>query len=182
MKVITVIDPFTYAVDGFKALLLKNTGLAAISGDMFFLAVFTVFHGGGYPSFQPRSVSPRSGEKSLSGRARVFAKARGPNLFSRRRAEFLCPEIAVAACCIVDFAHPYLRIAGVHDVGAVLGACEHAFERLFRRGVADRQIFPDSRGGIAAFEDIFIELFAGAKLMGADSRVWPCPWHDAARP
>ena len=42
MKIITVIDPFTYAVDGFKSLVLKNTGLAAISHDMFFLAMFTV--------------------------------------------------------------------------------------------------------------------------------------------
>ncbi|MGC9196761.1 MAG: ABC transporter permease [Syntrophobacteraceae bacterium] len=42
MKVITTIDPFTYAVDGFKSLVLKNTGLSAISGDMFFLAMFTL--------------------------------------------------------------------------------------------------------------------------------------------
>jgi ABC-2 type transport system permease protein len=42
MKVITTIDPFTYAVDGFKSLVLKNTGLSAISGDMFFLAVFAL--------------------------------------------------------------------------------------------------------------------------------------------
>lgn len=42
MKVITAIDPFTYAVDGFKALVLKNTSLAAIGGDMLFLAVFAL--------------------------------------------------------------------------------------------------------------------------------------------
>jgi ABC-2 type transport system permease protein len=42
MKIITVLDPFTYAVDGFKSLVLKNTGLAAISGDMFFLGIFTL--------------------------------------------------------------------------------------------------------------------------------------------
>jgi ABC-2 type transport system permease protein len=42
MKVITVMDPFTYAVDGFKSLLLKNTGLGAIAGDMFFLALFSL--------------------------------------------------------------------------------------------------------------------------------------------
>jgi ABC-2 type transport system permease protein len=42
MKVITTIDPFTYAVDGFKSLVLKNTGLSAISGDIFFLAMFTL--------------------------------------------------------------------------------------------------------------------------------------------
>jgi ABC-2 type transport system permease protein len=42
MKVITVIDPFTYAVHGFKALLLKSTGLMAIWGDLAFLAIFTI--------------------------------------------------------------------------------------------------------------------------------------------
>ncbi len=42
MKVITVLDPFTYAVDGFKNLVLKNTGLLAIGPDLLFLAAFTV--------------------------------------------------------------------------------------------------------------------------------------------
>jgi ABC-2 type transport system permease protein len=42
MKVITTIDPFTYAVHGFKQLVLKNTGLAAVSGDLLFLFCFTV--------------------------------------------------------------------------------------------------------------------------------------------
>jgi len=42
MKVITVLDPFTYAVHGFKSLILKNTGLMAISGDLLFLSIFTV--------------------------------------------------------------------------------------------------------------------------------------------
>jgi ABC-2 type transport system permease protein len=42
MRVITVVDPFTYAVHGFKALILKNTGLMAISHDLAFLAAFTV--------------------------------------------------------------------------------------------------------------------------------------------
>jgi ABC-2 type transport system permease protein len=42
MKVIAAIDPFTYAVRGFKALLLKNTGLMAIAPDLVFLAVFSV--------------------------------------------------------------------------------------------------------------------------------------------
>ncbi len=41
MKVITVVDPFTYAVHGFKQLVLKNTGLLAISGDLLFLFCFT---------------------------------------------------------------------------------------------------------------------------------------------
>ena len=30
MRVLTAINPFTYAVDGFKSLLLKNTGFAAV--------------------------------------------------------------------------------------------------------------------------------------------------------
>lgn len=42
MKVITVIDPFTYAVHGFKNLVLKNTGLLAIAPDLAFLLGFTV--------------------------------------------------------------------------------------------------------------------------------------------
>ena len=42
MKAIAVVDPFTYAVHGFKQLVLKNTGLAAISHDLIFLSVFTI--------------------------------------------------------------------------------------------------------------------------------------------
>ncbi len=42
MKAITTIDPFTYAVHGFKELVLKNTGLLAIASDLAFLALFTV--------------------------------------------------------------------------------------------------------------------------------------------
>lgn len=41
MKAITVVDPFTYAVHGFKQLVLKNTGLAACAGDLIFLFGFT---------------------------------------------------------------------------------------------------------------------------------------------
>jgi len=41
MRVITTIDPFTYAVHGFKELLLKNTGLGAIGYDLLFLFGFT---------------------------------------------------------------------------------------------------------------------------------------------
>ncbi len=33
-------DPFTYAVDGFKCLLLKETTLTAVWGDMLFLSIF----------------------------------------------------------------------------------------------------------------------------------------------
>jgi ABC-2 type transport system permease protein len=42
MKVITTIDPFTYAVHGFKQLVLKNTGLGAIGFDLLFLLAFTL--------------------------------------------------------------------------------------------------------------------------------------------
>jgi ABC-2 type transport system permease protein len=40
MKVITAVDPFTYAVHGFKSLVLKNTGLVAILPDLAFLFGF----------------------------------------------------------------------------------------------------------------------------------------------
>jgi ABC-2 type transport system permease protein len=36
------VDPFTYAVHGFKSLLLKETGLAAIVPDMIYLTIFAV--------------------------------------------------------------------------------------------------------------------------------------------
>lgn len=42
MKAISIVDPFTYAVHGFKELLLKNTGMAAIGFDLAFLLGFTV--------------------------------------------------------------------------------------------------------------------------------------------
>jgi ABC-2 type transport system permease protein len=42
MKVITAVDPFTYAVHGFKELILKNTGLLAISFDLAYLLGFAV--------------------------------------------------------------------------------------------------------------------------------------------
>lgn len=42
MKAIAIVDPFTYAVHGFKQLVLKNTGLMAISSDLAFLIIFTL--------------------------------------------------------------------------------------------------------------------------------------------
>ncbi|HUA37074.1 MAG TPA: ABC transporter permease [Candidatus Sulfopaludibacter sp.] len=42
MKVITVVDPFTYAVHGFKQLVLKNTGLTPVSFDLAFLLGFAL--------------------------------------------------------------------------------------------------------------------------------------------
>jgi len=40
LRFIARIDPFTYAVDGFKSLLLKETSLVAVWGDMLFLFLF----------------------------------------------------------------------------------------------------------------------------------------------
>lgn len=40
LRAIARVDPFTYAVDGFKCLLLKETTLAAVWGDMLFLSIF----------------------------------------------------------------------------------------------------------------------------------------------
>jgi ABC-2 type transport system permease protein len=42
MRVIAVVDPFTYAVHALKSLVLKNTGFGAIGYDLLFLALFTV--------------------------------------------------------------------------------------------------------------------------------------------
>ncbi len=42
MKVITTIDPFTYAVHGFKQLILKNSSLLSIGGDIVYLGLFTL--------------------------------------------------------------------------------------------------------------------------------------------
>lgn len=42
LRAITIVDPFTYAVHGFKSLILKNTGLAAIGSDLAFLGCFTI--------------------------------------------------------------------------------------------------------------------------------------------
>jgi ABC-2 type transport system permease protein len=42
MKVIAVLDPFTYAVHAIKCLILKNTGFGAIGYDLLYLSIFTV--------------------------------------------------------------------------------------------------------------------------------------------
>ncbi len=41
LRAIAVMDPFTYAVHAFKSLLLKNTGILAISGDLLYLVLFS---------------------------------------------------------------------------------------------------------------------------------------------
>ncbi|HKI24841.1 MAG TPA: ABC transporter permease [Candidatus Sulfotelmatobacter sp.] len=40
LRAIAKVDPFTYAVDGFKCLLLKETSLTAVWGDILFLTLF----------------------------------------------------------------------------------------------------------------------------------------------
>jgi ABC-2 type transport system permease protein len=40
LRAITYVDPFTYSVHGFKALLLKESGLGAIVPDLLFLGLF----------------------------------------------------------------------------------------------------------------------------------------------
>jgi ABC-2 type transport system permease protein len=42
LRAIAKVDPFTYAVHGFKALLLKETGLVAVVPDMIYLSLFAV--------------------------------------------------------------------------------------------------------------------------------------------
>ena len=42
LRAIAAVDPFTFAVHGFKSLLLKETGLGAIWPDMLFLSVFAI--------------------------------------------------------------------------------------------------------------------------------------------
>ncbi|HXQ22798.1 MAG TPA: ABC transporter permease, partial [Candidatus Acidoferrales bacterium] len=42
MQVISAVDPFTYAVHALKSLLLKDTGIVAIAGDLAFLIIFSV--------------------------------------------------------------------------------------------------------------------------------------------
>ena len=42
LRGIAFVDPFTYAVHGFKALLLKESGLSAIVPDLLFLSIFAV--------------------------------------------------------------------------------------------------------------------------------------------
>ncbi|HYC88950.1 MAG TPA: ABC transporter permease [Thermoanaerobaculia bacterium] len=41
LRAIAIVDPFTYAVHALRSLLLKDSGLAAISGDLLFLLAFS---------------------------------------------------------------------------------------------------------------------------------------------
>ena len=42
LQAIAVVDPFTYAIHGFKAILLKDGGFVAIRGDLLFLFAFGI--------------------------------------------------------------------------------------------------------------------------------------------
>jgi ABC-2 type transport system permease protein len=42
MQVISAVDPFTYAVHALRSLLLKDTGIGAIGGDLVFLMTFSI--------------------------------------------------------------------------------------------------------------------------------------------
>ena len=42
MRAIAAVDPFTYGVHALKSLLLKNTGFAAIGGDLAYLGIFSI--------------------------------------------------------------------------------------------------------------------------------------------
>jgi ABC-2 type transport system permease protein len=42
LRAIAIVDPFSYSVHGFKSLLLKETGLAAIAPDLLFLSLFAI--------------------------------------------------------------------------------------------------------------------------------------------
>jgi ABC-2 type transport system permease protein len=42
LRVIAVVDPFTYCIHGFKAILLKDGGFVAIQYDLLFLFVFGI--------------------------------------------------------------------------------------------------------------------------------------------
>jgi ABC-2 type transport system permease protein len=42
LRAIAIVDPFTYAIDGFKAILLKDGGFVAIQNDLLFLSIFGV--------------------------------------------------------------------------------------------------------------------------------------------
>jgi ABC-2 type transport system permease protein len=42
LRALAVVDPFTYAIHGFKAILLKNGGFVAIQFDLLFLFLFGI--------------------------------------------------------------------------------------------------------------------------------------------
>jgi ABC-2 type transport system permease protein len=42
LRALAVVDPFTYAIHGFKAVLLKDGGFVAIQFDLLFLFLFGI--------------------------------------------------------------------------------------------------------------------------------------------
>ena len=42
LRAIAIVDPFTYAIHGFKAILLKDGGFVSIRGDLLFLFAFGI--------------------------------------------------------------------------------------------------------------------------------------------
>jgi ABC-2 type transport system permease protein len=42
LRAIAIVDPFTYAIHGFKAILLKDGGFPAIQNDLLYLSIFGV--------------------------------------------------------------------------------------------------------------------------------------------
>jgi ABC-2 type transport system permease protein len=42
LQAIAIIDPFTYAIHGFKSIMLKDGGLVSIRGDLAFLFLFGI--------------------------------------------------------------------------------------------------------------------------------------------
>jgi ABC-2 type transport system permease protein len=56
LQVVATVDPFTYSVHGFRAVLLKNVGISAIAGDLMFLAGFSLVCFLGVLVFFPRRL------------------------------------------------------------------------------------------------------------------------------
>jgi ABC-2 type transport system permease protein len=56
MRMITAVDPFTYAVHAFKCLLLKNTGFEAIAGDLGYLVLFSMISMGAATALFKRTL------------------------------------------------------------------------------------------------------------------------------
>jgi ABC-2 type transport system permease protein len=42
LQAIAKVDPFTFAVHGFKSLLLKETSISAIAPDLMYMSIFAV--------------------------------------------------------------------------------------------------------------------------------------------
>jgi ABC-2 type transport system permease protein len=56
LQAVAAVDPFAYAVHGFRAVLLKNVGASAIAGDVAFLAAFSAACAGGVLLLFPRRL------------------------------------------------------------------------------------------------------------------------------